>query len=305
VLPKRTTIFKLSGGPTCFVLRGEWIMTDLFGFLVFFSLFALAVSGIALLFRQKRRKAKWVAAASAVAFVVCIVSFLNSTDDDARLKGFIDSADSRAAENAGFKDASSWRAQQNKIKAEKDAQADVAAKARAAALAARAALLEPPLEQKRFVEALSRGRSQYKAGENDLQRGAARPARAKAICSALSTRNLENWVGTIERLSTNGDGDGVLTVQLADNAHLGTNNNSFSDMTESTLIKSDSSLYRELLRMKINDPIRFSASLFPNSTDCFREHSVTLGGSLDDPIFVVRFSRVQRVELPAIPGERS
>jgi hypothetical protein len=52
-------------------------MTDLFGFLVFFSLFALAVSGIALLFRQKRRKAKWVAAASAVAFVVCIVSFLN------------------------------------------------------------------------------------------------------------------------------------------------------------------------------------------------------------------------------------
>jgi hypothetical protein len=117
---------------------------------------------------------------------------------------------------------------------------------------------------------------------------------------------LKNWVGTIERLSTNGDGDGVLTVQLADNAHLGTNNNSFSDMTESTLIKSDSSLYRELLiRMKINDPIRFSASLFPNSTDCFREHSVTLGGSLDDPIFVVRFSRVQRVELPAIPGERS
>jgi hypothetical protein len=300
------------------------------------SAIAFLSSIVAMLFKKRRRKAKWAAGASLSMFVLSIVLIFRDLDGDARLKGFLDYADSEAAEKVGITDASIWRLQQQKAEAEKSAAfkaraAEQAAEARAAKEAAasktradeeaasvqvrvlaeakavkdraasletRAALLKPPLEEARFLEAIRRARLQYKNGENDLQRGAARPGRARAICDAVPNAKFENWIGTVERLSTNSDGDGVITIKIADGVQLGTNNNTFSDYNMGTIVKAGSSLYRDLLKMKAGDPVRFSGSFFPRDTDCYVELSMTLRGSIEDPIFIVDFVRIERIELP-------
>lgn len=72
-----------------------------------------------------------------------------------------------------------------------------------------------PEEEKVLIAAVVRAREAYRAGANDMAKGAARPARAQEICAALRSPIATDWVGAVERLSSNNDGKGVLAVSLA------------------------------------------------------------------------------------------
>ena len=83
-----------------------------------------------------------------------------------------------------------------------------------------------PDQQAKFVAANDSAREAYKAGANEMAKGAARPKRAKEIYNAAQGRTIHDWVGKIATLSSNGDGKGVLSIMIGTEVYLKTWNNS-------------------------------------------------------------------------------
>jgi hypothetical protein len=147
----------------------------------------------------------------------------------------------------------------------------------------------PPAELA-FIAAVQKAQEAYVVAPNEFQRGALRPFRAPAICSALGGRlAAAQWTGRIVELSTNGDGKGVLAIEIAPHIVLRTWNNSFSDLMDHTLIEPGSRIYQAMMGLRKGQWVGFNASFFHAENDCVKEGSVSLGGSLESPDFIVRF----------------
>lgn len=151
-----------------------------------------------------------------------------------------------------------------------------------------------PPEQAAFVQAIVSSRDEYDAAKNDLAKGGVRPKRADAICTAVSAPEVSNWIGTVYNLTTNGDGWGVLSVELEGETWVSTWNNSFSDTRDQTLIDPSSKLFEQLAMLEEGQSVIFSGEFIKdsNAADCFREQSMTMDGSMDQPEFVFVFSDV-------------
>jgi hypothetical protein len=144
----------------------------------------------------------------------------------------------------------------------------------------------------RFIAAIENGRSVYKSGANDMAKGAARPLRAKELCGLLRSPTVSNWVGRVSKLSTNGDGKGVLEVQIDKDIVIKTWNNAVSDVGDNTLIDPASPLFKKASSLTEGKQVVFSGTFRPSSTDCVKEGSLTMNGSLMEPEFIFRFSDV-------------
>jgi hypothetical protein len=116
-----------------------------------------------------------------------------------------------------------------------------------------------------------------------------------AICKSLPRLSVVNWVGKIEKLSSNSDGNGVLEISLADVARVETWNNDLSDISDHTLINPSSSLFAVLAQMKLGDQVLFSGTFIPSELDCVEEHSLSLSGSMTDPEFIIHFASVEGI----------
>lgn len=152
-----------------------------------------------------------------------------------------------------------------------------------------------PSDERRFIQAVESIKRQYGAAETDFQRGALRPDRAKLLCSTLTSPQVDGWSGTITKLSTNSDGKGVLSIAISDNLTIGTWNNSLSDIGDHTLIEPGSPVYRAMASLREGETVLFSGAMISNDTDCFKETSLTMDGSMTDPAFVFRFSSVSKI----------
>jgi peptidoglycan hydrolase-like protein with peptidoglycan-binding domain len=151
-----------------------------------------------------------------------------------------------------------------------------------------------PRDQTDFIGAVDTARTAYRSGSNDLAKGAARPSRRQAICSALSSLAVQNWVGTVESLSSNQDGLGVLSIKIGKDIYMKTWNNFISDADYDTLIDPSSRVFQTAMGLKKGDQVRFSGYLFPDEVDCVKESSVSLSGSMYSPEFILRFSDLSR-----------
>lgn len=173
-----------------------------------------------------------------------------------------------------------------------------------AARPAEAANTEPPKKtapalppgQQALVTAVQHARQQYRAGGNDLAKGAARPARAAEICRTIGSPNVSNWIGKLTDLSTNGDGNGVIEIDIGDSVSLRTWNNALSDIQDATLISPSSPVFAAAMKLKKGQMVRFSGSFARSDTDCFEESSLTLAGSISEPAFIFRFSALQAAD---------
>lgn len=143
-----------------------------------------------------------------------------------------------------------------------------------------------------LISIVEAARRQYDNGSNDMAKGAARPRRASAICAVFRELPVTNWTGTITNLSSNGDGKGVLSVDIGSNITLKTSNNSFSDSNYRTLIEPDSPVFIAASGMKMGQKVFFSGTFFHSETDCLEERSLTLSGSIEKPEFIFRFSLI-------------
>ena len=90
--------------------------------------------------------------------------------------------------------------------------------------------------------------------------------RAKEICAVLKNDSpIDNWVGNIETLSSNSDGLGVLSIQIAKGISIKTWNNAVSDTLDKTLIDPDSSVFKQAVTLKIGQRVTFGGRFIPNS----------------------------------------
>ena len=156
-----------------------------------------------------------------------------------------------------------------------------------------------PTSQKGLVLAVKAAVEAYTGSGNDLQRGAARPARAHAICKAVPKRRADRWIGKLKTISTNSDGWGVLAVSLTPQITVGTMPNSWADIKDKTLISPKSPVYASAAKLKEGDLVVFSGTFANGDTDCFGEKSLTMSGSMMRPDFVFRFSAISRFDPPA------
>ncbi|KQW20976.1 hypothetical protein ASC80_12520 [Afipia sp. Root123D2] len=157
----------------------------------------------------------------------------------------------------------------------------------------------PPSDQARFMAAVAQARTQFTSAANELAAGGIRNVRQRTICSALQGHNADGWVAKISYLSTNGDGRGVITLELAPGLRVSTWNNALSDYSDKTLIAPDTQLFKSLAGMKNGDTVRFSGRFFSSDVDCVREQSMTLAGSMKSPVFTMRFSSIRKLAPPS------
>jgi len=149
-----------------------------------------------------------------------------------------------------------------------------------------------PEGQKRFIAAIESGRAAFRAGRNEMAQGASRPARATDICSAIKDARASNWIGQIAKLSSNSDGLGVLQIRIAPDVHIETWGNALSDYGDNTLISPKSPVFAAAVQMENGQWVTFSGTFVRSSTDCVRERSLTIRGSMTEPSFIMRFRSV-------------
>jgi hypothetical protein len=145
-------------------------------------------------------------------------------------------------------------------------------------------------QQAAFLKIIQDAREEYASGQNDMQKGAARTRRAKAICALLSRLRVENWVGSVAELTTNSEGRGVLAIDIGAKTLVRTWNNAVSDIGDDTLIDPDSTIFATASSLKVGTSVIFSGTLIRSDRDCIREASLSLRGSITAPWYIMRFS---------------
>lgn len=149
-----------------------------------------------------------------------------------------------------------------------------------------------PKGERAIVKAIVTAQAAADDAENDLQRGGVLRTRTRAICAAMDSMKVQNWTGQVSKLDANGDGKGVVSVEIADGAEVTTWNNSFSDIGDETLIEPDSKLFDQVMALEQDQLVKFSGTFFKDDANCLKESSLTLTGSLSEPEFIFRFSSV-------------
>jgi len=109
-----------------------------------------------------------------------------------------------------------------------------------------------------------------------------------------SSGKVDDWTGTISNLDANGDGKGVVEIEIALDINVSTWNNAFSDYSDNTLIE-PGKMFDRLLEMETGQIVMFSGKLMESSDDCVNDSRLSLRGKLDDPDFIFKFSEVKMV----------
>jgi hypothetical protein len=153
-----------------------------------------------------------------------------------------------------------------------------------------------PESERLLIAAVEKARAAYAAGANEMAQGAARPARAKEICGAIRNPQISGWIGEVETLSSNSGGLGVLAIRIAKDLLIKTWNNTISDSSAKTIINPESAVFKKAVVLKKGQRIKFAGQFIRDDTDCFREGSLSLKGSLTQPEFIFRFSDLLALE---------
>lgn len=151
-----------------------------------------------------------------------------------------------------------------------------------------------PDDQVQFVKAVTTAQEKAENADNDLKRGSALSTRNKALCKVLpSSGKVEDWTGKIASLDANGEGKGVVEIEIAPDVHIATWNNAFFDVSDNTLIE-PGKLFDRLLEMETGQVVTFSGKLVDAGDTCVNDSRLTLDGKLADPKFLFKFSDVKQ-----------
>lgn len=155
---------------------------------------------------------------------------------------------------------------------------------------------EMPPAQQALLAAVGRGRDAYASGVNDMARGAARPVRAREVCSAVTDLTARDWIGLVNGLSSRPDGRGVLSVDVGDRIAVTTRTNADSDRVDNTLIEPGSPVFAQASRLKVGRKVRFSGRFAASEMDCLKEASLTLAASMQRPEYLMVFTAIAPAE---------
>ena len=152
--------------------------------------------------------------------------------------------------------------------------------------------------QKRFVAIIQDAQRSSRTASNEMQKGGIKARRDKAICDLIASGNglsVSNWSGKIKKLSANGDGKGVLDIEIGPGISVKTWNNSISDSMHGTLINPASKLFERASAMQVGQMVLFSGKFHSGSgSECVYEASITLEGKISEPEFIMTFSEIRK-----------
>jgi hypothetical protein len=158
-------------------------------------------------------------------------------------------------------------------------------------------LILPPL-QTTFTSVVQSFIPAYNAADTEIRKTNIRFERKDAIAryfSASGNLQFQYWVGQVEGLRTESDGEAAISVKLRGAEILiKTWSNSFSDHSSHTMISRNDSLYPSLMAIKEGTPVTVSGTFVRDDggQDYVSESSVTEAGSMTNPEFIVRFSKI-------------
>ncbi|MBH9993797.1 MULTISPECIES: hypothetical protein [Bartonella] len=246
--------------------------------------------GIVMLFKKQWRKNGLRFFVGGIILFVLATGFLPDKDETARKAGFDNAADENKAQSYGIVDSNTWHNQKAAL-IEKESQKK---KKELETRQKKDLFYLIPEDESSFISSLQSAREKYTHSTNDLAKGGVRRERAKAVCKAVPIPMVKNWVGTITELTTNGDGLGVVSVQLSSDVFVKTWNNALSDVFDKTLLDPDSQVFKNLSKLNKGEKIRFSGQFLKDSqtVDCYREASLSMDGSMEKPEYIFRFSSV-------------
>jgi len=152
-----------------------------------------------------------------------------------------------------------------------------------------------PVEQQQFVGVVVPFVKQYEAAPNELKKSALRSERRKALASALQTFEFTDWVGTIVTMETTSEGKAHLAIKLQSCPIKIQNwNNELSDLGSNTLIAKGSDLFNAVADLAEGKVVKVSGTFRKGAKDHIEEQSLTEDGSMTEPEFTVKFSKVSK-----------
>jgi len=149
-------------------------------------------------------------------------------------------------------------------------------------------------DESAFTEAVSAAREEYENASFD-DRAAVQSGRAAAICAAVKSPEVKNWIGRIKEIDKDAGGRTIISVSLPDGTLVKTWNNAMSDVEDKTLVLAGTPLAAAFGKMAEGDTIRFSGTFFADEPDCFRSSRLSLDQSMTEPSFLFRFTDVDKL----------
>jgi len=148
------------------------------------------------------------------------------------------------------------------------------------------ALQEKPREMAEFIEILNAFTLKYGRAANDLQKSAVRTERAKELAIKMQDRRFQGWVGEIYRMTTNSNRDAIVSILI------GKPNIRLENVAHP--VKHGSELYLLLASCNKGDVVWFDGDFVFSKEDFLKENSLTENGSMMEPEFEIRFTRISK-----------
>lgn len=159
-----------------------------------------------------------------------------------------------------------------------------------------------PQSQRQFVD-LNRGCvTAYRSGTNEIQRSLAFNSCNESRTQYAAKHPIRGWLGTVESISTDQGAD-VVSFRITTSIDgfditYGTVSNRLSDARYGSLITQTDPLFGVLANLHVGDRVAFDGEFLgdPAGKTGTWESSVTERGSMEEPEFNIRFTKVEPVD---------
>lgn len=148
-----------------------------------------------------------------------------------------------------------------------------------------------PRRQARFIAVVAAGQDAGDTATTEHQRLAALAQRNRQLCQVVQDGQLASWTGRLVSGHRDHHGMGVLDIEVADDVHVATWNNPFSDSADQTRIPAGRRL-AEILALHRGELVTFSGTLV-TSDQCVNDSRLTAQSKLAKPVFIASFASVR------------
>jgi hypothetical protein len=148
-------------------------------------------------------------------------------------------------------------------------------------------------DQNEFIQIIEDAILEIENAETELQQSVALRKRDDALCAVLNKRVATNWTGKITEIGSNSDGFAHVEIELADGVRVKTWNNSFSDISDNTLIPPSADFFDNLVAISEDTVVTWTGRFAAGDSFCLKKANLTQTFYGIDPQFIVKFSNIE------------
>lgn len=153
-------------------------------------------------------------------------------------------------------------------------------------------------DQITFHKNLKYFEQKYDEASNEMQKSKVYRELREFLRSYLKDGRFKNWEGVIKRIGTTEGGSLVYIEIFSDlenkEIEYKTWNNQLSDMFTNSMIKLNSSVYKQLENLNEGDAVIFSGSFITDSQRGFKEASILEENVVKNPEYIIKFYSITK-----------